>query len=153
MEGPLEDAVFVVTAVVLAYGMYTTVGMLFQTSVPVVAVTTGSMQPELNPGDMVVVYGTAWDDIEVSDIVVYRTGQASIPIIHRVVRKNASALETKGDSNAGQLPFEHHVTEEQVLGTTVFAVPFVGYVKLIPYCLLLEGDGVRSPMVCSGLPL
>lgn len=152
MDGVLEDVTFVVIAVVLAYGMYTTVGLLFQTSVPVVAVTTGSMQPHLNPGDMVVVYGAEWEDIQVSDVVVYRTDQAAIPIIHRVIAKNASALETKGDNNPGQLPFERHVTREQVLGKTVFALPFVGYVKLIPYCLLLEGDGVRSPMVCSGLP-
>lgn len=153
MDGPLEDAVFVVTAVLLAYGMYTTVGMLFQTPVPVVAVTTGSMEPELNPGDMVVVYGTAWEDIRVSDIVVYRTDEAAIPIIHRVIEKNASALETKGDNNRDQLRFEHYVREEQVLGTTVFTVPYVGYIKLIPYCLLLQSDGARSPMVCSGTPL
>lgn len=152
MEGLLEDITFVAIAVVLAYGMYTTVGMLLQTSVPVVAVTTGSMEPTLNPGDMVVVYGAEWENIEVSDIVVYRTEKAAIPIIHRVIKKNATALETKGDDNPGQLPFEKHVTPEQVLGKTVFAVPLIGYVKLIPYCLLLEGDGVRSPMVCSGLP-
>ncbi len=140
-----KDVAFVAVALVLAYGIYTTAGLALNTSVPVVAVTSGSMEPELHRGDMILVHGKSYENIEVGDIIVYDTGSMPVPIIHRVIEKNETALQTKGDALQTQHDFEKYITEEQILGTQVLTVPMLGYFKLAPTCFYLEMVQGRPP--------
>ncbi|MDY6769662.1 MAG: signal peptidase I [Candidatus Nanohaloarchaea archaeon] len=133
-----SEAAFVAVALLLAYGIYQTAGVALNTGTPVVAVTSGSMEPALHRGDMVVVQGERWADIETGEVVVFRVEGNPVPVVHRVVTKNATALQTQGDALDFQHPFEKHITQEQVLGTRVATIPLLGYVKLVPTCLYLE---------------
>lgn len=145
MEGPLRDAGFVAVALLLAFGIYQTAGTALDTEVPVVAVTSGSMQPTLYRGDMIVVRGVPFDDIAEGDIVVYTTEQMPVPIIHRVVQKNDTALQTRGDALTRQHPFEKYITADQIEGVAVFDIPLIGYIKLLPTCLYLQSQGRLGP--------
>jgi signal peptidase I len=99
------ELLFVLVALILAYGLYDTVGLALGTEVPVVAVTSGSMEPELQRGDLIVVHGKPFDAIEVGDIIIYQTDFTNVPIIHRVIDRSTAALETKGDNNVNQVKF------------------------------------------------
>lgn len=146
-----ENLIFLVVAVILAYGLYNTVGVTLDTSVPVVAVTSGSMEPHLSRGDMIVVQGRSFDRIAEEDIIVYQPREMPVPIIHRVVSKNATALQTRGDSNVRQYGFEKYVTPDEVLGTSMLAIPYIGYVKLVPTCAYLRwryGQSSQLDLVC-----
>ncbi len=144
-----DEAAFLAVALLLAYGIYQTAGVALGTSVPVVAVTSGSMEPTLHRGDMVLVQGEPWEEIETGDIIVFTAEGAPVPVVHRVIEKNASALQTKGDALEAQHPFEKHITEDQVLGTKRAAVPFVGHVKLVPTCIYLQlQHGAVPDTVC-----
>lgn len=146
-EYVLENLLFVLIAVIFAYGIYSTVGLALGTDVPVVAVTSGSMEPALHRGDMIVVHGTAYEDIEVGDVLVYTTDEMPVPIIHRVIKKNASALETRGDNNRFQHAFERHVTRDEILGKAAFTVPYIGYFKLLPTCTYLRAQYGNTPRI------
>lgn len=141
----LEDVAFIVVALLLAYGLYTTAGTILQTDVPIVAVTSGSMEPALHRGDMIVVQGKEFSDIREGDVVVYETERMPVPIIHRVVQKNATALQTKGDALRTQHPFEKHITPDQIRGVSIAEIPFIGHVKLVPTCLYLRMQGRTGP--------
>ncbi len=141
----LEDVAFIVVALLLAYGLYSTAGTALDTDIPIVAVTSGSMEPTLHRGDMIVVQGKEFSDIREGDIVVYETGEMPVPIIHRVVAKNETALQTKGDALREQHPFEKHITPDQVLGVSIMELPFVGYVKLLPTCFYLRMQAQAGP--------
>ncbi|MDY6776653.1 MAG: signal peptidase I [Candidatus Nanohaloarchaea archaeon] len=145
MERLKDDLLFLAVALLLAYGLYQTAGAALDTQVPMVAVTSGSMEPTLHRGDMVVVHGEDFGDIDVGEIVVYRVGEIPVPVIHRVVEKNSTALETKGDALERQHPFEKHVTPDQIMGAALFTIPKIGYVKLVPTCLLMELSSDRVP--------
>lgn len=136
-----QDVAFVIIALILAYGIYDTAGVALNTEVPMVAVTSGSMEPTLHRGDMIVVQGVPYTEIDVGDIIVYRTQGSAVPIVHRVIRKNATAVQTKGDALRTQHPFEKHVAPDQILGRSRLAVPYIGYVKLLPTCLFLRAQG------------
>lgn len=97
------DVLFISVALILAYGLYTTIGLALGTSIPVVAVTSGSMEPELQRGDLIIVKGEPFDEIEVQDIIIYQTEYMSVPIIHRVIDRTDGTLETKGDDNTHQV--------------------------------------------------
>ena len=91
----------------------------------VFAVGSGSMEPVLKPGDLVIVRKACLDSIGVGDIVAYRSPENGVVVVHRVVAVDGDALVTKGDANSEPDPFR--VTGDMVLGKVVARVPLLGY--------------------------
>jgi signal peptidase len=87
-------------------------------------VLSGSMEPAISPGDVVIV---ASGPVAVGDVITYRTGN-EVPTTHRIVEEVDGAYRTKGDANenvdAGL------VDPSQVLGNVVVVIPLIGYVIL-----------------------
>lgn len=83
-------------------------------------------------GDIMLLVGAKPEKINVGDIVVYSANNNIPPIIHRVVRiekvNNKYVYTTKGDHN--QIPDYEPVSQDQVLGRSVFRIPLLGWVKI-----------------------
>lgn len=70
-------------------------------------VLTGSMEPELNVGDVILSYGSFINSLDpkVGDIILYKLANSTmqIPIVHRViethVKDSKTVLLPKGDAN------------------------------------------------------
>ena len=99
-----------------------------------------SLRNGFNKGDILFVRGIDKDEIKIGDVIIFTSGLAKHPIIHRVV--NLDPLETKGDNNRLQFsldnnPYEineKNIEEEQIIGkASFFKIPFLGWVKLIFY--------------------
>ncbi|MFQ3308382.1 MAG: signal peptidase I [Candidatus Nanohaloarchaea archaeon] len=198
----LDTFFFLTIAVLLAFGSLQTAGTVMGTERPVVSVVSCSMYPALNVGDILLVNGIDFDQIEEEDIVVYNVDKQAvlsvggekvnldssntsaetaageitligaqsteeggyalldiegetvrmeigetisrgtnirlnyaagmdIPVVHRVIEKEETYLETKGDNNPKQIPFEKRVEPEQIYGTSIFRIPRLGGVKLL----------------------
>lgn len=161
------NLLFITVALLLAFGLYTTIGLALGTEVPVVAVTSPSMEPELQRGDLVLIRGEPFEDIEVGNIVIYESEYMEVPIIHRTIDRTDDTIETKGDNNNHQVTacvrpdgtyamtdqcpngelvnLEQDISEEQVLGTAFFRIPAVGHLKLFPTCVYMELTGQLPP--------
>ncbi|MDR1442715.1 MAG: signal peptidase I [Bifidobacteriaceae bacterium] len=95
-------------------------------------VLTGSMEPGISPGDVVVVYPIGgFKDIEVGDIVTFMP-KADDPMLitHRAIGWGQNAdgekvLITKGDANGAQ---DEPVREKQVRAKVAYTVPWIGNV-------------------------
>ena len=89
-------------------------------------VVSGSMEPEIRVGD-VVVSAPNTDGAEVGDIVAYATPQGIV--VHRVVSKEIKDGElvyrTKGDANNAVDPWV--VPKESIIGEVTAVIPYVGY--------------------------
>ena len=76
-------------------------------------VVTGSMEPTISTGSLLLCKNTKIENIEVNDIVCYKTKVAEIHgsiVTHRVVNKQKDDngnvyLETRGDANASSDPY------------------------------------------------
>ncbi len=131
MSGNRETIAYVVVGIVLAWAINQGMAFALTTDMPVVAVESNSMVPVFNKGDILVLRGSAQDELKVGDIIVYSVEGRSVPIVHRVVKLNPDgSFQTKGDANNGQLEFEYHVPYESVHGKVVLIVPFLGWVKI-----------------------
>lgn len=95
------------------------------------SVLTNSMKPNYGPGTLLVVKPTAFKELSTGDVVTYQieSGRPEV-ITHRIISMSAdqqgnAQLVTKGDNNdvADAMP----VTEIQVRGKLLYAVPFAGY--------------------------
>ena len=87
-----------------------------------------------NKGDLMILKGTDPEDLEVGDVIVFRSG-GNEPIIHRITSKRKDdgfyRFQTKGDNNGNQLAYEKNIHERSVIGRAVLRVPLLGYVKII----------------------
>jgi signal peptidase I len=94
-------------------------------------VLTGSMEPTINPGALIIVKPVAPEDIEVGSIITYRpASEQDILITHRVVRQESGAAGTtwvtRGDANGAD---DEPIVYEQVRGKVLFSLPYLGYVR------------------------
>ena len=92
---------------------------------------SGSMQPTMDVGDIIIVTEVPIDSIEAGDIIQYRTASANV--IHRVYEVyeegNAKLFTTKGDANTN--PDDTPILPEQIMGKAAFTIPKIGWIPII----------------------
>lgn len=101
-------------------------GML---TVSPVAVATGSMEPQIAVGDVVIV-SKSDKDIDVGDVIQFKRDGKTV--IHRIISKNEvngnMRYTTKGDAN--NAPDVGYVTETDIIGKVTGTVPKIGNLTL-----------------------
>lgn len=113
-------------------------------------VLSGSMEPALEPGDVVVVYSTAPQNVEPGDVITYRRG-GETPVTHRVTevvtRDDGSlAFRTKGDANE-EVDAEAVPASALIGVVPTLQIPFVGPVLLhVPLVGVVIAGINRSPV-------
>jgi signal peptidase len=92
-------------------------------------VFSGSMEPELKVGGVVVTRPVAAEDIKVGDIITFHSPLNEELISHRVIAVEGESLfhfQTKGDVNEDADPFV--VPAQNVVGKICLHIPYFGYV-------------------------
>ena len=113
------------------YGLFT---IAMGTSSPIVVVISGSMEPVLYRGDLLIIQARAAEDIQLKDIVVFQdtTYHPSGPIVHRIIEINEVDGEyefvTKGDNNTAHDSDER--TYDEIIGVVVTIIPWLGNISL-----------------------
>ncbi len=106
----------------------------FGTQNPFYVVASGSMIPELEVYDVLIVQGhEPFEDIETGDVIVFnRPSDHNRVIVHRVVSiidDEPKTVRTKGDANPASIPgTDFPITAEEYIGKVVYTLPQVGYV-------------------------
>ncbi|WP_461207716.1 signal peptidase I [Clostridium sp. DL1XJH146] len=117
----------IITCVIAIGIIWFSVGV-FPISPSVIA--TGSMEPFIKPGDVILVKKIEVDDIKIDDIIQFERG--NILISHRVVgiveEDNTIGYQTKGDNNSS--PDIEIVKQEEVRGKVIKVVPKIGWPTL-----------------------
>ncbi len=94
------------------------------------SVESGSMEPELKVGSVVVVQPVDPETIVEGDIITFRLdGVDETVITHRVIgieRNSPLYFRTRGDANLKPDPFA--IRARDVVGRVVLNIPFLGYV-------------------------
>lgn len=93
-------------------------------------VATGSMEPEYNIGDLIVIRETTKEEIKIGDIINYTSENGIDTITHRVVdiieKDGQNYYRTKGDNNNSE--DSELVKYSQVKGKLVFKISKLGTV-------------------------
>ena len=92
-------------------------------------VLTGSMEPELNVGSLILVKEIPLNDLKVEDIITYKTQNNGSLVTHRIVKINDNgSLISKGDANNTEDIGE--IKESQIQGKVIFSISKMGEVLL-----------------------
>lgn len=84
-------------------------------------VLSGSMEPAIYPGDVVIIYEQEPEKYKIGDVVTYLDGQTVFT--HRIVGEEKGNFILKGDNNN---TVDDTVAMEQLEGKVLFTVPKIG---------------------------
>ena len=133
-KGIVKDIIIVAVAVLI---IWIGLQIIFGTQNPFFVVSSGSMVPELEVYDVLVVEGnTPFEEIKIGDVIVFNkpSGPDRV-IVHRVaaiIDEDPFTLRTKGDANPASIPgTDFPITEEEYIGQVEYVIPQVGYVTKI----------------------
>lgn len=120
---------WIVTVVVAVAIIWFSVGLF---PVHPALVGSGSMQPTMYAGDVVIIAKVPADMIKQGDIIQFRK-EGKITVMHRVVEieetGEAKFFITKGDAN--DEPDTDPVIPENVVGKAVFNIPKIGWAAIV----------------------
>lgn len=119
---------------ILITGIIVLGGLLLVSTLPISGnyeikiVLSGSMEPALKTGSIVVVKPV--EVYEIGDVITFgKDTRDSVPTTHRIVEARYESGEaifiTKGDAN-GNID-GREVTEDEVIGKVLFSIPYLGY--------------------------
>ena len=116
-------------------------------------VVSGSMQPLVTPGDVVMIRPVQPDELVPNSVVLFERADGE-RVLHRIVEQlSDGTFRTQGDANP--TPDSELLHAEQVRGTAVLAVPFIGRPALWlsqGRMLHLVGTGVALLVVLALAP-
>ncbi len=118
------------TVLFLLFLLFFKVGLPLLTGVesPFTVVTSGSMRPTLEIGDLLIVVKADPYQLRVGDIIVFRVPWSKSLIVHRIVRIETDPtgliFYTKGDNNVVMDP--GYRTLNDIYGKVVLRIPYIG---------------------------
>jgi len=108
-----------------------------------VLVPSGSMEPVIRPGDVVLTAPVKPELIKKGDVIEFRDTKQDINIIHRVIRiegtGSSRVFYTQGDANGA--PDADPVSPQAVLGKTVMTIPRIGWISIYVKSIFSGGKG------------
>ncbi len=109
---------------VVVLGLAGTVGGFYAAGYRPYIIHTGSMTPELVPGDLVI-DRPADDHYRVGDVITFRHGPTDDLVTHRIIRISSAGIHTKGDANRTADVWT--IPRSYVEGVASWHVPGAGY--------------------------
>ena len=133
-KGIVKDIIIVVVGVLI---IWMGLRVVFGTENPFYVVSSGSMIPELQVFDVLVVQGNdPFESVQIGDVIVFdRPSGHDRVIVHRVaaiITEDPLAIRTKGDANPTSIPgTDFPITEDEYIGKVQYVIPQVGYVTRV----------------------
>ncbi|TXT61230.1 MAG: hypothetical protein BAJALOKI2v1_40022 [Promethearchaeota archaeon] len=140
----LISVILIFTAFFGSFIIYFSMQVGLNTESPMVVVVSGSMEPTILKGDLLIVKGEDPNNIKsgsiqnkTGDVIVYDArglwaSAPNDPIVHRIVDKRLENgtwyFLTKGDANLS--PDPAWVPENRIIGVVVGRIPLLGWVKI-----------------------
>jgi len=146
----VKTAILLAVVVVSVFAFWIGLTTALKTEYPMLAVASGSMEPTLYKGDLIMVQGVSTgydikvgpkDSAEPGDIIVFhKPTDPSELIVHRAIDKELRGgtwyFQTKGDANSGADNWDGNwktdcdLAENYVVGKVVGHVSRIGYIPL-----------------------
>ena len=127
----LSIIAWVLIGIIIIYNIYNFVSIrVFKNELPTVGgyaqlkVISGSMEPTIDIGDMIVI-NTKYSDYKEKDIITFKDAKGSY-VTHRIIEITKDGYATKGDNNNSI--DQGYITNDDIVGKFVFRIKFLGVI-------------------------
>ena len=119
-----NDLIYLIPVIVLTFSIVYVVSGYFKYYA--IAVASGSMQPNIYKGDIVIV-NQKYNDLNKGDIIAYKhDGEIIVHRINNIIDiKDEFYIYTKGDAN--KECDKYKITKDMIVGVVKFKLPLLGY--------------------------
>ena len=138
----IKTVITVIVIILITTSFWFVVKVYFKTDNPIYVVTSGSMSPNINVNDLIIIRGDKdFDSLEVGDVIIYfkpDTPHECISeirncIVHRInkviTNDDQRELITKGDNN--KFVDQWIITESDYIGYVILVIPEIGIITRI----------------------
>ena len=138
----IKTVTTIIVIILITTSFWFVVKVYFKTDNPIYVVTSGSMSPNINVNDLIIIKGDKeFDSLEVGDVIIYfkpNTPHECISeirncIVHRInkviTNDGQKELITKGDNN--KFADQWTITESDYIGYVILVIPKIGIVTRI----------------------
>tara|TARA_B100000315_G_C14380450_1_gene497184 strand:+ start:181 stop:750 length:570 start_codon:yes stop_codon:yes gene_type:complete len=138
----LKSVITIIVIILITTSFWFVVKVYFKTDNPIYVVTSGSMSPNINVNDLIIIKGDKdFDSLEVGQVIIYfkpNTPHECISeirncIVHRInkvmINDGEKELITKGDNN--KLIDNWIITESDYIGYVILVIPKIGIITRI----------------------
>lgn len=105
------------------------------------AVLTGSMEPELPAGSLLIIKSAAYEEIAVGDDITFVRDKNLTLVTHRVIQKDDETKRITTQGIANNAP-DKPTSYENVVGKVVFHIPIAGY-------FVIWTSAVKGKVICG----
>lgn len=105
------------------------------------AVLTGSMEPELSVGSLLIIKPAEYEKIKVGDDITFVRDKNLTLVTHRVIQKDDETQKITTQGIANNSP-DNPTSFKNVVGKVVFHIPFVGY-------FVIWTSTVKGKIICG----
>lgn len=160
----IKTIIIISIILVITFGGFFMLTVILNTQMPIVVITSKSMSPYINTGDLLFIRGISPENIKngthedkLGDVIIYE-GYPFLhlnpnldPIVHRITGKWFNISEGKwyfqaqGDANSIRDPpyyVDYPIPEDNIIGIVVGKIPYIGYIKI-----WLTDPGLRIPLI------
>lgn len=103
------------------------------TPTPLWAVESGSMEPVLYRGDLVIVRAVDPETLEVGDIIIFNVSVVDVPVVHRIIEielvNGTLRFTTKGDNNHSA-DWWDPIAANSIIAKVIGTVRYLGFIAL-----------------------
>lgn len=110
------------------------------------AVLTGSMEPELPVGSLLIISPVSYDEIKIGDDITFVRDEKLTLVTHRVIKKDDSTrqITTQGIANNTS---DSPTRFENVVGKVVYHIPYLGY--LVIWTSTVQGKIIAAIIIIA----
>lgn len=127
----LEFGIYIAIIAGIVWGVPNFLSWKLQTKYPIAAITSGSMWPVLQTGDLVLIQNVPKNELQIGDVVVWKNTNGFT--IHRIVKLNELTLVTKGDANFSEdvpVSYDDVIGKNLMWGKKPVRLPYLGYISI-----------------------
>ena len=104
------------------------------------AVLSGSMEPKIGVGALVVARETEPEHLKAGDVITYHLSGDTL-VTHRIIEVNTAEKNVLTQGDANDIPDGAPVPYEKIVGKVLFSVPLLGYLTMY----------IKTPLGIAGI--
>ena len=110
------------------------------------AVLTGSMEPELPVGSLLMISPVPYEEIQIGDDITFVRDESLTLVTHRVIKKDDETRHITTQGIANNTP-DNPTRYDNIVGKVVYHIPYLGYLAI--WTSTLQGKIIAGIIIAA----